>query len=72
MKTVGARHREEFERDPAKAWKRGLALDAMLNAAMPPRRRGVWRLTHAQMNASDLARQREQAARVNLRGQRRD
>ena len=65
MKTVGTRDRDEFEHDPAKAWHRGLTLDAMLRKAMPVRTRGVWRLTHAQMNLADLARQREQAAKVN-------
>lgn len=65
MKTVGSQIRAEFELDPAKAWQRGLALDAMLRVAMPLRQRGVWCLTHAQMNQLDLARQREQAAKVN-------
>lgn len=64
MKTVGSQIRSEFEFDPAKAWRRGLALDAMLRVALPLRERGVWRLTHLQMNHADLERQREQAAKV--------
>ena len=65
MKTVGTQTRSEIEVDPSKAWQRGAALDAMLHAAKPARRHGVWRLTHLQMNRLDLERQREQAARVN-------
>lgn len=67
MKTVGTQTRSEFEEDPLKAWQRGAALDATLHAAMPRRQRGAWRLTHLQMNQFDLARQLEQAAKVNRR-----
>ncbi len=66
MKTVGSQTRTEFERNPTRAWQRGVALDAMLRAALPPRPHGVWRLTHRQMNTLDLARQVEQAGKVNL------
>lgn len=65
MKTVGKQIRTEFERDPTQAWRRGVTLDAMLRAALPMRVRGVWRLTHGQMNGLDLARQAEQAGKVN-------
>lgn len=68
MKTVGSQIRSEFETDANKAWQRGVALDAMLLAALPVRLRGVWRLTHAQMNRLDLARQVEQAVKVNRPG----
>lgn len=66
MKIVGSQTRTEFERNPIKAWQRGVALDAMLRAALPARAHGVWRLTHGQMNRLDLARQVEQAGKVNL------
>lgn len=65
MRIVGAKNRSEIETDPLQAWQRGKALDAMLRAAQPARQRGVWRLTHAQMNLLDLARQLAQAAKVN-------
>lgn len=65
MKTVGTQTRSEIEADPSKAWRRGAALDAMLQAGKPTRRHGVWRLTHLQMNRLDLERQLEQAAKVN-------
>ncbi len=65
MRTVGTQTRSEFETDSNLAWRRGVALDAMLLAALPARRRGVWRLNHEQMNRLDLARQLEQAAKVN-------
>ncbi len=65
MKTVGNQIRTEFEHDPTQAWRRGVALDAMLRAALPTRARGVWRLTHEQMNELDLARQAEQAGKLN-------
>lgn len=66
MKTVGSQNRTEFERNPTMAWRRGVALDAMLRAALPARAHGVWRLTHKQMNRLDLARQVVQAGKVNL------
>ena len=65
MKVVGTQDRSEIEPDPQKAWQRCKALDAMLRAARPPYPRGVWRLTHAQMNRLDLERQIAQAAKVN-------
>ena len=68
MKTVGSQNRSELERNAIRAWRRGVALDAMLRAALPARQRGVWRLTHAQMNRLDLARQLEQAGKVNRPG----
>lgn len=68
MRTVGTQTRSEFENDPIRAWHRGVALDAMLRAAMPHPRPGVWRLTHARMNQADLDRQRLQAAKLNRNG----
>jgi hypothetical protein len=66
MKVIGNnKNWSEFELDPQKAWERGRALDASMKIGMTPHPRGVWRMTHAQMNAMDLARQREQAAKLN-------
>lgn len=65
MKTVGTQAHSEIEADPSKAWRRGIALDAMLHAAKPARQRGVWRLTHLQMNRLDFEYQLLQAAKVN-------
>ena len=66
MKMVGTKNRSEIEPDPQKAWQRCKRLDVMLRPAQQPRPRGVWRLTHSQMNQLDLERQLAQAARVNL------
>ena len=65
MKIVGSKHRSEIETDPQQAWLRGKQLDAMLSVGAPARIRGVWRLTHAEMNRQDFERQLAQAARVN-------
>ena len=65
MKTVGNQDRDEIEPDPQRAWQRCKRLDAMLLAARAPYPRGVWRLTHAQMNQLDTERQLAQAAKVN-------
>lgn len=65
MKVIGTQDRGETERDPQIAWQRCKKLDAMLRSARPERPRGVWRLTHEQMNRLDLERQTEQAAKVN-------
>lgn len=67
MKIVGTQNRTEIERDPLRAWERGKALDAMLRNTLPPHPRGVWRLTHAEMNQMDLERQLALAARINKR-----
>ena len=48
------------------AWQRGVVLDAMRRAELLARSPGVLRLTHGQMNGLDMARQVEQAGRVNL------
>ena len=65
MKMVGKQDRSEIELDAQEAWQRCKALDAMLRAGRPPYPRGVWRLTHAQMNRLDFERQLAQAAKVN-------
>lgn len=67
MKIVGTQNRSEIELDPQKAWQRGKVLDAMLRGATTPHPRGVWRLTHAQMNQMDFERQLAQAAKINSR-----
>ena len=65
MKIVGTKNRDEFELDPAKAWDRGINLDALLRGTYVPHPRGVWRLKHAKMNEMDLERQVAQFRRVN-------
>ncbi len=65
MKSVGNKAWSEFETDPQKAWQRARALDANMQIGLTPHPRGVWRMTHAQMNAFDLQRQRAQAAKLN-------
>lgn len=67
MKIIGKHNRSEFELDPQAAWQRGKVLDAMLVAALVPHPKGVWRLTHTQMNKMDFERQLVQAATVNKR-----
>ena len=64
MKIVGKHNRNEFELNPQAAWQRGKDLDAMLMTALVPHPRGIWRLTHTQMNAMDFERQKVQAATV--------
>lgn len=65
MKIVGSQSRGQLEADPQKAWQRGKRLDAMLRIAQPSHLRGVWRLTHAQMNRLDFDHQLAQPANVN-------
>jgi hypothetical protein len=67
MRIVGTHNRSEIELDPQIAWQRCKVLDAMLRSALPPHPRGVWRLTHAEMNHLDFERQLTQAAKVNPR-----
>jgi hypothetical protein len=66
MRVVGIKDRTEIELDPAKAHKRGLALDAMLRAAAPKGGRGVARGTHAHFNRVDAARQAIVARALNV------
>ena len=66
MRLVGIKDRTEVELDPAKAHKRGLALDAMLRAAAPKSVRGVTRGTHAHFNRVDTARQTLVARALNV------
>ncbi len=67
MKIVGTKNRDEIELNPLKAWQRGAELDNLLRIASDPHPRGVWRLTHDQMNAMDFARQVAQSAKINKR-----
>ena len=67
MKTVGKNNSSEFELDPQIAWQRGKVLDCMLAAAVLPHPKGVWRLSHALMNAMDFTRQLVQATTINKR-----
>lgn len=69
MKIVGTQDRSEIELDTQVAWQRCRRLDVMLRSAQPPRPRGVWRLTHGQMNQLDFERQLAQAAKVNQRAE---
>jgi hypothetical protein len=65
MRIVGSQDRSEIELDPARAYRRARALDAMLHVALPPVRRGVTRGTHEHFNRLDAARQIEAARRLN-------
>lgn len=66
MRVIGPnRNRTEFELDPVRAYSRGRALDAMLRAALPAARRGVFRGTFADFARMDEARMREAARRIN-------
>ena len=65
MRIIGNRYDCEFESDPNRAWKRAKVLDAMLATALVPHPKGIWRLTHSQMNAMDFKRQLLQAGTVN-------
>lgn len=64
MRLVGNQERIEIELDPHKACRRARALDAMLQAVLPPIRRGVTRGTHDYFNRVDAARQIEAARRL--------
>ena len=66
MRRVGSKDRTEIEVDPARAHRRGLALDAMLRAAAPKGGRGVVRGTHAHFNRVDAARQALVARTLNV------
>ena len=65
MRVVGHKRRSEFERDPAEAYRRARALDAMLPSVLPPRPRGVTRGTHEYFNQVDDARMIEAARKLN-------
>jgi len=66
MRIIGPyRDRGEFERDPAQAYRRGRALDAMLRSALPRPQRGVRRGSFADFARADEARMREAARRLN-------
>ena len=53
MRIVGNQNRSEIERDPVKAYQRGLLLDAMMRGTLPPYPRGVTRGTHEYFNRID-------------------
>lgn len=66
MRVIGPnRERTEFELDPVQAYRRGRALDAMLRAALPAPRRGVFRGSFADFAREDEARMREAARKLN-------
>ncbi len=66
MRVIGPhRGRTQFETDPARAFRRARALDAMLSAALPRPRRGVFRGTFADFARDDEQRMREAARRLN-------
>ena len=67
MKIVGKQNHSEFELNPQLAWQRGKVLDAMLSTALVPHPKGVWLLTHSQINAMDFKRRLVQAATINKR-----
>jgi len=66
MRVIGPnRHQNEIELDPVRAYRRGRALDAMLRAALPAVRRGVFRGSFADFAREDEARMREAARKIN-------
>lgn len=65
MRIVGQQDRDEVERDPQRAWRRGQALDDLLKGTLPPHPRGVFRGSHAYFNALDDLRSRDIASRLN-------
>lgn len=66
MRVIGLNQgHSEFELDPALAYRRGRALDAMLRSALPPIERGLRRATAAEFQALDEARARLIARRIN-------
>lgn len=65
MRIVGTQNRSEIELDSGKAYRRGLALDAMMRGTFPPYPRGVTRGTHAYFNRIDVARKLQAARALN-------
>ena len=65
MHIVGEKNRDEFVSDPQEAVRRGAQLDSMMNLANIPRRKGVRRMTHAEMNDEDYARSVQMAKILN-------
>jgi hypothetical protein len=66
MRTIGPyRDRTEIELDPAKAYRRGLILDAMLRSALPAPLRGVYRGTFEAFARMDEARMIQAARKLN-------
>ena len=66
MRVVGPnRNHTEFELDPVQAYRRGRALDAMLRAALPAPKRGVFRGSVADFAREDEARMRAAARKLN-------
>jgi len=65
MKIIGPNSDySEIELDPVKAYRRGRVLDAMLRAALPPPKRGVYRGTFESFERMDEARMVEAARRL--------
>ena len=62
---VGNQNRSEFILDPVQALRRGILLDQMWPALLPPRLRGVMRAPHRVFNEIDDQRQLEQARLLN-------
>ena len=66
MRLIGPnRDRTAFELDPARAFWRGRALDAMLRSASLPFPRGVFRGSFADFARTDAARMQAAARRLN-------
>ena len=63
---VGNQPRSDYEPDPQQAWRRGLALDALLASTQPPQRlKGIQRASHRRFNEIDDQRALELARRLN-------
>ncbi len=65
MRIIGKQQRTEFILNIEEAMRIGTQLDQTLALASIPPRQGVRRMTHAQMNAEDLARSVQMAKRLN-------
>lgn len=65
---IGNQPRSDYEPDPQQAWRRGLALDALLASTQSPRRfRGVLRASHRRFNELDDQQASQMARRLNTR-----
>ena len=66
MRIVGPnRDLTEIELDPARAYRRGRRLDAMLRGSLPAPKHGVSRGTFAHFAREDAARMRQAARKIN-------
>lgn len=66
MRIIGSnKAHSDFEPDPEKAFRRGIALDAMLRGALEPHPRGLFRGSFAYFEMLDTQRMIRAARKVN-------